>query len=179
VDLTVAIAVGVVLASILFMNQMSQAQALATSGNGAAENTGRNVGEDAREDDQQRADLPPGVEVFRMVGPFFFGVASQLVDTLRRMGQKPKVMILRLREVPFLDATGASALQDFARECRSLGIHLVLAGTAPQPLRLLTAVGLGPESALVVHSASYAEALRRAETLRTQAVTSERAKEHA
>src|SRR3546814_20833845 len=61
----------------------------------------------------QRDDLPPGVEVFRIAGPFFFGVAGELLDTLRRLGQSPRVIILRLRLMPLLDASGAQALEEF------------------------------------------------------------------
>ncbi|MCC6912809.1 MAG: STAS domain-containing protein [Rhodospirillaceae bacterium] len=158
VDLTVAIAVGVVLASILFMNRMSKAQAI-------ADPRGQ-MPDGAFEEYDQRADLPPGVEVFRMMGPLFFGVASQLLDTLRRMGQRPAVLILRLREVPFLDTTGASALRDFALECKSLGIRLVLSGTQPQPMSLLMSVDLGPETPLAVHARDYGAALDIATALR-------------
>ncbi|MGE3474692.1 MAG: SulP family inorganic anion transporter [Rhodospirillaceae bacterium] len=159
VDLTVAIAVGVVLASILFMNRMSKAQAIADPRS--------QMSDGAFEEYDQRADLPPGVEVFRMVGPLFFGVASQLLDTLRRMGQRPRVLILRLREVPFLDTTGASALRDFALECKSLGIRLVLSGTQPQPMSLLMSVNLGPETSLAMHARDYGAALDMAAALRS------------
>lgn len=159
VDLTVAIAVGVVLASILFMNRMSKAQVIA--------DPRQQIPDDTHEDYDQRTALPADVEVFRMVGPFFFGVASQLVETLRRTGQRPKILILRLREVPFLDTTGARTLRDFALECRSLGIQLVLSGTQPQPMTLLASVNLGLGSSLVVHAANYAAALSKANALRS------------
>src|SRR5690606_18752509 len=105
------------------------------------------------------------VEVFRVSGPLFFGVASQLIETLQRMGQRPKVLILRLREMPFLDATGTRALDGLAAECRARNIRLIFSGAQPQPLGLLAAVGLGRDSARVVHAATYEEALALAERL--------------
>src|SRR3546814_2660910 len=89
VDLTVAVAVGVTLASLLFMARMAEAVEVGSGGP-------RDPELDA-EDIDQRDDLPPGVEVFRIAGPFFFGVAGELLDTLRRLGQSPRVIILRLR----------------------------------------------------------------------------------
>src|SRR3546814_8603567 len=85
VDLTVAIAVGVTLASLLFMARMAEAVEV---GSGGPRDPALDV-----EDIDQRDDLPPGVEVFRIAGPFFFGVAGALLATLRRLGQSPRVII--------------------------------------------------------------------------------------
>src|SRR3546814_1553836 len=60
----------------------------------------------------QRTALPAGVEVFRIDGPIFFGVANDLMDTLRRIGSAPKIIILRMRRVPLLDASGVTAMGD-------------------------------------------------------------------
>jgi SulP family sulfate permease len=112
--------------------------------------------------------LPSGVEVFRITGPFFFGVASELLDILRRIGEQPKVFILRLRLVPFLDTTGANALRELIEECRGRGIQVIFAGTQPQPLRLLTAMNLGSGSPRVRHVPSYDDAIALALELRGQ-----------
>src|SRR3546814_12843152 len=77
------------------------------------------------EDIDQRDDLPPGVEVFRIAGPFFFGVAGELLDTLRRVGQSPRVIILRMRLVPLLDASGAQALAAFVEQARLAGARVI------------------------------------------------------
>jgi sulfate permease, SulP family len=92
-------------------------------------------------------------------------VASQLLEALQRVGQRPRVLILRLREMPFLDATGAGALKDFAAECGRRDIRLIFSGAQPQPLELLTAVGLGRASRAVTHAENYAAALALAERL--------------
>lgn len=145
VDLTAAIAVGVTLASLLFMARMSEAVAI---GDGQAP-----------EDPGQRLDLPPGVEVFQVSGPLFFGVAGELLDTLRRIGRPPRVMIIRLRLVPFLDASGAAALAEVAHQAARSGTHLILSGLQPQPRDMLSRAGLAQASASLTFAADYEEAL--------------------
>src|SRR3546814_1676134 len=124
VDLTVAIGVGVTLASLLFMARMAEAVEVGSGGP-------RDVDLDV-EDVHQRDDLPPGVEVFRIAGPFFFGVAGELLDTLRRLGQSPRVIILRLRLIPLLDASGAQALEEFIEQARLAGAEVILSGRSEE-----------------------------------------------
>ncbi|MFM5885300.1 MAG: SulP family inorganic anion transporter [Novosphingobium sp.] len=113
VDLTVAIGVGVTLASLLFMARMSEATGV--------------LGDDqSLEDPQQRASLPVGVEVFRIAGPMFFGVAGEMLDALGRTGTTPRAVILRLDRVPYIDSSGAYALDGFVREARSRGTRVIL-----------------------------------------------------
>lgn len=150
VDLTVAIAVGVTLASLLFMARMAEAVEVGPGGP-------RDIDLDA-EDMHQRDDLPPGVEVFRIAGPFFFGVAGELLDTLRRLGQSPRVIILRLRLMPLLDASGAQALVDFVEQARLAGAQVVLSGVQPQPRSMLDRVGLGEASGKIFHALDYTRA---------------------
>lgn len=150
VDLTVAIAVGVTLASLLFMARMAETVEVDGSGK-------RDPELDA-EDLDQRDDLPPGVEVFRIAGPFFFGVAGELLDTLRRVGQSPRVIILRMRLVPLLDASGAQALEEFVEQARLAGAQIILSGVQPQPHSMLDRVGLGETSTRLSHAVDYAHA---------------------
>jgi SulP family sulfate permease len=150
VDLTVAIAVGVTLASLLFMARMAEAVEVGPGGPS-------DIDLDA-EDRHQRDDLPPGVEVFRIAGPFFFGVAGELLDTLRRLGQSPRVIILRLRLMPLLDASGAQALEEFVEQARIAGAKVILSGVQPQPRSMLGRVGLGETSMKLSYSADYARA---------------------
>jgi SulP family sulfate permease len=86
--------------------------------------------------DGQRSALPPGVEVFRIRGPLFFGAANRLDNLLDRMPKAPKVFILRMGLVPFIDASGVHALQALAERCRRQGIALILSGLQPQPLEV-------------------------------------------
>lgn len=135
-DLTVAIEVGVVLASFLFMHRMSEVvsvdaigEDLVDAGNG--------------DEDDQRARLPAGVAAFRVAGPLFFAVANRLDEALDLMPVPPKVFILRLRRVPMIDASGAHALRQCLARCARQGTRVVLSGVRPQPRALLEAQGLG------------------------------------
>jgi SulP family sulfate permease len=152
VDLTVAIGVGVTLASLLFMKRMSEAVQV----EGSAE---IEAAPDLDDDLDQRAALPPGVEVFRIAGPFFFGVAHELLETLRKLGQRPRVVILRMRRVPYLDASGAAALDQFVKQAAAGGTRVIFSGAPPQALAVLARSGLGQGSERVEHTPDYPAAL--------------------
>ena len=141
VDLTVAIEVGVVLAAILFMHRMADMVAVRhglildeeiddLAPHGAARVT-------------ERAALPPGVEAFHLRGPLFFGAAGRLTDLLDRTGTWPRVFILRMREVPFIDATGVDALASFVKRCAAHGTGVIVTGIQPQPKQVLQQMGFG------------------------------------
>lgn len=160
VDLTMAIAVGVTLASLLFMMRMSEAVQIEA---GAADANTDSEGEDIH----QRDALPEGVEVFRIDGPIFFGIAGELLDTLRRIGRTPRVVILRMRRVPLLDASGVTTIAEIVRQASAAGAQVILSGAQPQPLAMLERVRLGRTSTGVVHAESFLEALRVAESIVT------------
>ena len=124
VDLTVAIGVGVTLASLLFMARMS-------------DTTGLLPDDLSIDDPTQRASLPKGVEVFRFAGPMFFGVAREMLDALHRTGRSPKTIILRMERVPYIDSSGASALEAFVRQAHGEGTKLILCDLGEQPATLL------------------------------------------
>ena len=130
VDLTVAIGVGVTLASLLFMARMS-------------ETTGVLFDEDSVDDPAQRAALPKGVEVFRFAGPMFFGVAREMLDVLQRSGRTPQTMILRMERVPYIDSTGAAALQAFVRQAHGNGTRVILCDLREQPGAFLAKLWTG------------------------------------
>jgi SulP family sulfate permease len=157
VDLTVAIGVGVTVASLLFMARMAETVEFDSSGDMDDELDS--------EDAHQRDELPKGVEVFRINGPFFFGVAGELLDTLRRVGQSPKVIILRMRLVPLLDASGLQALEEFVEQAGIAGAKVVLSGVQPQPLSMLERVHLGSRSMKAYHAGNFADAQSLAVTL--------------
>jgi SulP family sulfate permease len=140
-DLTVAVAVGMVLAAILFMKRMSE-----VSNVGAIR---RELDETGGEFDDLKdpnsiasREIPKGVEVFEINGPFFFGIADRLKDTLRGLEKPPKVFILRMRRVPAIDASAMHALDEFHDKCRRQGTRLLLAGVHAQPLFAMTQYGL-------------------------------------
>jgi SulP family sulfate permease len=124
VDLTVAIGVGVTLASLLFMARMSEAAGVLPE-------------ELSVDDPAQRASLPKGVEVFRFAGPMFFGVAGEMLDVLHRLGRTPKAIILRMDRVPYIDSSGATALESFIRQAQADGTRLVLCELRTQPAAFL------------------------------------------
>jgi SulP family sulfate permease len=124
VDLTVAIGVGVTLASLLFMARMS-------------ETTGLMSEEQSVDDPAQRAMLPPGVEVFRFAGPMFFGVAGEMLDVLHRSGRNPRVIVLRMERVPYIDSSGATALEALVRQARGAGTLVMLCDLRTQPAQFL------------------------------------------
>jgi SulP family sulfate permease len=132
-DLTTAVGVGMVLASLLFMRRMSE-----VTGVGAIAAELSDVPEDlagtADPNALDRRDVPPGVEVYEINGPFFFGVADRLKDVLRELERPPKVFILRMRRVPAIDATGMHALDEFFGKCKRQGTRLLLAGVHAQPM---------------------------------------------
>jgi sulfate permease, SulP family len=131
-DLTIAVQIGMVLAAFLFMKRMAEVT---------------NIGMVTREiADPQNSELdledplslrsrqvPDGVEVFEIKGPFFFGVAETLKDTLDIVEKPPKVLIIRMRHVPAMDATGLFALLDLKKRCDRQGTQLVLSGIHAQP----------------------------------------------
>ena len=162
VDLTVAIGVGVTLASLMFMARMSETVAI-NAGATMVPEEGDEPG--SGNAGGQRDTLPPGVEVFQITGPFFFGVAGELLDTLRRLGQPPRVIILRLRLVPFLDASGAAAVEAFVEQAHKLGSKVILSGLQPGPRSVLAHAGLGRAGGRVVFARDYGEALDKARGL--------------
>jgi SulP family sulfate permease len=124
VDLTVAIGVGVTLASLLFLARMSETAGLLSA-------------ELSIDDPAQRAALPKGVEVFRFAGPMFFGVAREMLDVVSRSGRKPQTIILRMDQVPYVDSSGASALEAFSRQAHREGTQLILCDLREQPAAFL------------------------------------------
>lgn len=154
VDLTVAIGVGVTLASLLFMARMAEAVEVDAGVT--------NDPELDAEDMHQRDALPPGVEVFRINGPFFFGVAGELLDTLRRVGEPPKAIILRMRLVPLLDTSGVQALEKFVEQARIAGARVILSGVRPQPFSMLKRARLGRSSGKLTYAPDYAKAIAAA-----------------
>jgi sulfate permease, SulP family len=157
VDLTVAIEVGMVLAAFLFMKRMAEVTDVRAV-------TGDLI-EEEDDDDAAAASayvIPRGVEVFEINGPFFFGAAETFKDTVTRVAGKPKVLIIRLRRTPAMDATGLHALTDVVRRSRRDGTLVLLAEVQPQPLATLRRSVLVDEIGEENICATMEEALARA-----------------
>lgn len=134
IDLTAAVQVGVVLAALLFMKRMSDVTSMGKINFDVSEKTAKNI---ADPDATSNKEIPEGVEVYEINGPFFFGVADMLINTLEHIGKTPKVFILRMRNVPAIDATGEHALENFYNTCKKAGTQLVLSGVNPAPYETL------------------------------------------
>ncbi|MBL8731096.1 MAG: STAS domain-containing protein [Planctomycetes bacterium] len=132
-DLVIAVGTGILLASILFMRRMAQVSTVS----GLVE---EGFGEPGQNEPERR--LPAGLAVYEINGPFFFGVANSLRDALDRVEVMPRLVILRMRFVPHVDATGLDALKRFHERCREKGMRLLLSGVHEGPRREMERAGL-------------------------------------
>jgi SulP family sulfate permease len=159
VDLTVAIEVGMVLAAFLFMRRMAEVTNISVLTHEFTDPV-----DDFERDPNavRRREIPQGVQVYEITGPFFFGAAEMFKDRVGRIAGKPKVLILRLRHVPVIDSTGLHALRDVVRRSRKEGTLVILSDVHAQPVVALERSGtydeLGEEN---VHG-NIDDALNRA-----------------
>jgi len=153
-NLTLAVEVGVVLASLLMVKRIAE-----TSRITAVDETTETEGSQHSLVGQ---DVPDGVLVFRVFGAFFFGVVDKLDDELKRAKREPDVLILRVRKVLAIDATGLQALEDLHAKLRAKGKHLILSAPHTQPLAAMENAGfidrLGPENVCPHITAALARA---------------------
>jgi SulP family sulfate permease len=133
VDLTVAVEIGMVLAAVLFIKRSSETtQIIAVDESTETEGSHHSlVGKE----------VPKGVMVFRMMGALFFGAVDKLESVLKRLSQEPEVLILRMRKVVAMDATGLNALEDLYEKLRKRGKHLVLSAPHTNPMMVMERAG--------------------------------------
>ncbi|HIJ90394.1 MAG: SulP family inorganic anion transporter [Desulfobulbaceae bacterium] len=127
VDLTVAIQTGIVLSALLFMNRMAQVTEV--------RNITSELNEEYTKEDAlaiATREVPKGVEVFEIYGPFFFGAVTQFKDTLSIVKNPAKVLILRMRHILTIDATAQQALEELLVKTRKDGTALLLSGVRVQ-----------------------------------------------
>ncbi len=132
-NLSLAVEVGVVLAALLMVKRISETSKI-TAVDETTETEGSHHSLVGKE-------VPPGVLIFRVFGAFFFGVVDKLDDELKRAAQEPEVLILRVRKVLAMDATGLQALEDLRLKLRAKGKHLILSAPHTQPLLVMTNSG--------------------------------------
>jgi len=130
IDLPTAVGASLILASALLVARLSELTHVHADEGNPAGNGGTTV------------KIPAGVMVFRIFGAFFFGAADKLETSLRRAGELPDVLILRMGDVLTLDATGLDALEDLLEKLRIKKKDLILCGPRSQPLFALTRAGL-------------------------------------
>lgn len=150
-DMTVAVAVGVVLAAMLFMRRMTElSTARFVDGLGGARGG-------------EAPHLPPGVAMYEIDGPLFFGAAQKAMDTLHAAGADGfRVLILHLGRVPVIDATGFAALEDVVGRLTGAGRAVVVAGPLPEPRRVFDKADLPGHYADVYVEPSLEAAVDRA-----------------
>jgi sulfate permease, SulP family len=133
VDLTVAVEIGMVLAAILFIKRVSETTQITA------------VDESTETEGSQHSlvgkEIPKGVMVYRIFGSFFFGAADKLESVLKREKTEPEVLILRMRKVLAIDATGLNALEDLHERLHARGKHIILSGPHTQPLFMMDKAG--------------------------------------
>jgi SulP family sulfate permease len=137
VDITVAISLGMILASFLFMKRMSE-HSKTVSLTQLFKEPVSEFPEQYDPDALSRKKVPAGVEVYEIQGPFFFGAADMLKDLLVDLEKAPKIFILRMRHVPLIDASGIHALKEFYQKCKRAGTILLLSGVQAQTKKDLT-----------------------------------------
>lgn len=141
VDITVAVLLGMVLACFLFMKRMSEFSKT-TQLTSLFKEPLSDFPEKYDPDAIIHKNVPPGVEVYELQGPFFFAVADILKDLLMNLEKPPKVFILRMRYVPLIDASGMHALKEFAQKCKNSKTILLLSGIKGQTEKDLERFGL-------------------------------------
>ncbi len=134
IDLTVAIQVGVVLAALLFMRRMVDVTNMGYI-------TTETLTEEEEDFDLKNYKIPPHVEIFEITGPFFFGATDKFVEAISLIENRPSVLILRMRNVPSLDATGMTALEKVYERTTKEGTHLIICGIQKQPLAVMKNAG--------------------------------------
>ena len=127
-DLTVAIEVGLICACLLFMRRMSET----TDVRAVYDEIDLNEDADMERGNLEHLTIPKGVEVYEINGPYFFGAGNRFEDIMGRYGQRPKVRIIRMRKVPFIDSTGLHNLENMCLMSQKEGITIVLSGVTPK-----------------------------------------------
>jgi sulfate permease, SulP family len=136
VDLTVAIEVGILLAMFLFMRRMISV----TNARCLTDDMNSLNADDPDATSKKR--IPQGVEVFEIDGPFFFGAAEKFKSVLHELKDQPKILILRMRHVPMMDATGMQALEEIITRHFRRNTAIILSGVQPHVAELLDKSGL-------------------------------------
>ena len=128
-DLTIAIELGLLLSMLLFMRRMVESTKILVSRKELALHA---HGDDGHHGTQEVLTLPDGVEVYEIDGPFFFGIANRFEELVIATRDRPKVRILRMRFVPFMDSTAVRNLHILVETSRTQGVQLVLSGVNPR-----------------------------------------------
>jgi SulP family sulfate permease len=136
-DLTIAIEIGLLLAMLLFMRRMMETTRVSVS----TDTINLSDDTDVPLDDEVLV-IPDGVEVYEINGPFFFGIANKFDECMKQVGKKPRVRIIRMRKVPFMDSTGLHNLESLCRLSMKEGIRIILSGVNEKVRAVLIKSGM-------------------------------------
>ncbi len=161
VDITFAVQMGVVLASFLFIRRMS----VVTNMEKIYFSDSSEYNSDSDTDATKNKIIPSDTEVYEITGPFFFGVADVLKDTLNTLEKPPKIFILRMRRVNAIDVSGMHALEDFFFKCKKQNTTLILSGVQKQPMDALHKIGLDKIIGIENIQSHIDPAIKRAEEI--------------
>ncbi|MBD5225621.1 MAG: sulfate permease [Bacteroidales bacterium] len=138
-DLTIAIEIGLLLAVVLFLRRVMENTEIKVY----SEQLDVAEGTDLDASHHEVLNVLPGVEVYEIDGPFFFGVATKFDEMMRStLAEKPQVRIVRMRKVPFIDSTALHNLEILIRSSQKLGIHIVLSGVKDNVRETLVHAGI-------------------------------------
>ena len=160
-DLTIAVEVGMVLAALLFIRRVAVTTTVSM--------VTPDYVEAGRAHILQDKTIPPYVTIFRIHGPFLFGVTDKINVVTDQIATLPPIVIIRLRNMTAIDATGIRALEEVAERLRAAGRTLLLCGATPQPAALMQAAEFHQHVGDRNICANIEAALRRAEELHAQA----------
>ena len=135
-DLTIAIEWGLVLACVLFMRRVMETTEISVIKDEIDPNK-----ESDLEVHEEHLIIPEGVEVYEINGPYFFGIATKFEEMMANMGERPKVRIIRMRKVPFIDSTGVHNLTNLCDMCKKDNIQVVLSGVNEKVQKVLEKTG--------------------------------------
>lgn len=159
-DLTIAIEIGLLLAVVLFLRRISGSAQISV-----LKHTVDEANYIEGNSDNEQLTLPKGVEVYEIEGPFFFGVANKFEETMKMLGDKPKVRIIRMRKVPFIDSTGIHNLESLIKMSTKDKTQILLSGVTKKVHAALEKTGIpgfiGEENIC----SNIGEAIARAEVL--------------
>lgn len=128
-DLTVAVSTGIVLAALLFIRKVSSTTTITRVTPEYVEDGWQHIVQDKP--------IPDYIAVYRIHGPFLFGAGDKVNEISNRIDELPQIVILKLRDMTAIDATGLQSLEDLAARCREKGRTLILCGAQPQPAKLI------------------------------------------
>ena len=159
-DLTIAIEVGLLLAVVLFIRRISETSTISVFQD---EVEAASYVEGGAETD--KLSLPKGVEVYEIEGPFFFGVANKFEEIMKQVNDKPKVRIIRMRKVPFIDSTGVHNLENLIKMCNKDKTTVLLSGVNDNVRKVLLQVELDKKIGLENICSNINEAIEKAAKL--------------